>query len=233
MAFTIIFLVEAVIKIIAHGFVMNGKYSYLRKSWNQLDFFIVVASVLDMALSSIESLSIVRVLRVLRILRPIRIVARNQNLQIALSALIKSMPKIVKLQLLTAFFIFMLAIVQTHMYSGSFHSCYTAHLDLKNNQLGALIHTQWECLNYGGEWIKPDFNYDTIGESYLTLQTLASNEGWIQVLWDTVDAVGPFQEKQRDANRYFASVYTIVVLFIISLLFLNLFIGVVIETFNR
>ena len=33
-AFTYIFLVEALIKIVAYGFVMNGKTSYLRKTWN-------------------------------------------------------------------------------------------------------------------------------------------------------------------------------------------------------
>ena len=67
----------------------------------------------------------------------------------------------------------------------------------------------------------------------MTLQALASNEGYLQVVWDTVDSTGPYQERERDTNRYFGSIYTIMVLFIISLLFLNLFVGVVIETFNR
>lgn len=33
-AFTIIFLIEALIKIIAFGFWRNGKTSYLKKTWN-------------------------------------------------------------------------------------------------------------------------------------------------------------------------------------------------------
>lgn len=37
-------------KIIAYGFIINGKESYLRSFWNILDFFIVVVSVTGVAL---------------------------------------------------------------------------------------------------------------------------------------------------------------------------------------
>ena len=90
----------------------------------------------------------------------------------------KSMPKIITLQLLTCFFVFMLAIVQNHIYSGKFHDCYSEHLGLTSHQMGKLIRTKWDCLNYGGEWITPDFNYDKIGRSFVTLTSLSSNEGW-------------------------------------------------------
>ena len=78
--FTVIFLIEAIIKIIAFGFISNGKTSYLRKSWNQLDFFIVIVSVVDLFMPANDGLAFVRVFRTLRILRPIRIVTRNQSL---------------------------------------------------------------------------------------------------------------------------------------------------------
>ena len=75
--FTVIFVLEAIIKIVAFGFVNNGKTSYLRISWNQLDFFIVIISVIELFFSQNEGLSIVKVFRTLRILRPIRIITRN------------------------------------------------------------------------------------------------------------------------------------------------------------
>ena len=77
LAFTVIFILEAAIKIITFGFAMNGKNSYLRNKWNILDFLIVTVSILNLTLSATGNLSSVRVIRVLRILRPIRIVARN------------------------------------------------------------------------------------------------------------------------------------------------------------
>jgi hypothetical protein len=38
----IVFMSEALIKIIAHGFFFNGKSSYLRDGWNFLDFIILI-----------------------------------------------------------------------------------------------------------------------------------------------------------------------------------------------
>ena len=43
--FTSIFTLEALLKIIYFGFLFNGKNSYLRLSWNIMDFFIVAFSV--------------------------------------------------------------------------------------------------------------------------------------------------------------------------------------------
>ena len=43
---TIIFTIEVLIKVIANGFLLNGRKSYLRKSWNILDFFIVIVALL-------------------------------------------------------------------------------------------------------------------------------------------------------------------------------------------
>ena len=42
---TIIFLIEAMLKIIVYGLVINGKNSYLRNGWNIMDFVIVAFSV--------------------------------------------------------------------------------------------------------------------------------------------------------------------------------------------
>ena len=42
--FTGLFFCEMSIKIVAFGFVCNGKESYLRSAWNQVDFVIVMIS---------------------------------------------------------------------------------------------------------------------------------------------------------------------------------------------
>ena len=222
------------VKIIAFGLLQNGKHSYLRSRWNMLDFCILVTSLIDLSLTMAEPrLPAIKVFRVLRILRPIRIIARNQRLQVALTALLKSMPKILKLQALNMFLIFIIAIVQTNLLSGTFYRCYTDHLSLSSLQVKKLIKTKWQCLDYGGEWIAPDLNFDTLGQSFITLSSIATTEGWIQVLWNSVDAVGVDQTPEPNYRVYGRALYTLAILFVISLLFLNLFIGVVIDTFNR
>ena len=51
--FTCLFSIEAFIKIVAKGFVNNKLgpvIPYIRNSWNCLDFFVVVASLIDLSL---------------------------------------------------------------------------------------------------------------------------------------------------------------------------------------
>ena len=84
-AITGIFVIEAIMKILALGFISNGEESYLRNYWNTLDFIIVIISV-RFFLNSAQILSIVfedldlnalKAIRIFRVLRPLRLIARN------------------------------------------------------------------------------------------------------------------------------------------------------------
>ena len=46
LCFTLLFTLELAFKVVAHGFVFNGKSSFLNDPWNVLDFFIVMISLL-------------------------------------------------------------------------------------------------------------------------------------------------------------------------------------------
>jgi len=52
MFFTYFFTLEALMKSIAYGFILD-KNSYLRENWSVLDFFIVVISLLDTLIEGI------------------------------------------------------------------------------------------------------------------------------------------------------------------------------------
>jgi hypothetical protein len=67
------FLFECICKILALGFIMDDG-SYLRDSWNKMDFFIVCSSVLDMSLVNVK-LPVIKILRLLRTLRPLRVIS--------------------------------------------------------------------------------------------------------------------------------------------------------------
>lgn len=49
---TIIFTIEALIKIIAFGLIFNGKKSYLMSAWNVMDFIIVLSALISLAFSA-------------------------------------------------------------------------------------------------------------------------------------------------------------------------------------
>lgn len=73
LATTIVFSVEAILKIIVFGFTLNGKTSYLRNPWNMLDFIIVLLSIISLT----PLPSSLKIFKVLRVIRPLRIVGRN------------------------------------------------------------------------------------------------------------------------------------------------------------
>ena len=81
-AMTIVFSIEALLKIISSGFLLNGKRSYLRDPWNMLDFLIVVLSIVSLNITA--DISFVKVLRVARILRPLRLIQHAESLKIAI-----------------------------------------------------------------------------------------------------------------------------------------------------
>ena len=67
--FSLIFLAECIIKIVAMGFLLNKK-TYLRDAWNIMDFAIVIISVVSFA-PGVDQSSL-KALRTARILRPLR-----------------------------------------------------------------------------------------------------------------------------------------------------------------
>ena len=78
--FTFFFLFEALVKWISIGFVQD-KGSYLRESWNWLDFFIVIVSIFDYSFEGIN-IPIIKILRTLRTLRPLRFISFNTQLKL-------------------------------------------------------------------------------------------------------------------------------------------------------
>lgn len=122
---TLAFTFEALVKIIAAGFLFAGKTSYIREPWNILDFLIVVAALLGIFAGDAIDLSFLKALRILKILRPLRIIARNKGLKVAIMSLGGSIPAILSLQIIVLFFVFLFAILQTTIFSGQFFYCET------------------------------------------------------------------------------------------------------------
>lgn len=125
LVFNVIFIVEAVLKIISMGFVME-KGTYLRDNWNKLDFLIVVVSFFDIeqicykwsyADSIQSSLGYLKVLRILRILRPLRFISHNKQLKLTINCLVDSIQAIVSVVLIVMVVFFIMSIVGITLFS--------------------------------------------------------------------------------------------------------------------
>jgi len=86
MFFTTAFALESAIRATALGFALD-QGSYLRETWSQMDFFIVVISIIDASFSSIN-LPVIKILRLFRTLRPLRFISHNSGMKTIVSALL-------------------------------------------------------------------------------------------------------------------------------------------------
>lgn len=182
---TIIFIFESLLKIITFGFVLNGRQSYLRISWNIMDFVIVVFSVISIIFSSLN-IQFIKVIRMLRVLRPLRMISRNEGLKIAVISLINAVPSIINALVIALLFFLLFAIFGTTYFKGKFFYCLTDNIE-------TIVHkdkiiTKWDCLDYGGDWINQILNFDNVLNSMASLFVLSSTEGWGDIMYLGVDA---------------------------------------------
>lgn len=119
--FTFFFLFEAIVKCISLGFVQD-KGSYLRESWNQLDFFIVCASLFDLAFDGVN-IPAIRILRLLRTLRPLRFISHNSDMKLIVTALLESVGHIINVVVVVLMVWLMFAILAVNLFSGKLFYC--------------------------------------------------------------------------------------------------------------
>eukprot|EP00050_Salpingoeca_kvevrii_P002109 m.186932 g.186932 ORF g.186932 m.186932 type:complete len:1593 (-) comp10537_c4_seq1:430-5208(-) len=226
--FAIVFAIEALLKIVAFG--IRG---YFSSGWNFLDFFIVLISIAGLAASS-SNLSFLRALRTLRALRPLRAISRWQGMKLVVNSLFGAIPSIFNVLLVCMLFWLVFSIIGVQFFGDKFYKC----VDADGNRLGLdVVRTKSDCLALAAldnstRWVNSKINFDHSGNGFLALFQVATFEGWMEVMEDAVDARGI--DQQPDREETFAA-YLFFVLFIVigSFFTLNLFVGVVIDNFNR
>lgn len=101
-----------VFKVAALGFILN-KGSYMRDSWNLLDFVIIMSGYIGMVLGGGANLS---VLRSFRIIRPLRTISSVEGLRVIVSALVAALPLLRDTILVLLFFFVIFAIAGVQLF---------------------------------------------------------------------------------------------------------------------
>lgn len=91
---------------------------------------------------------------------------------------------------------------------------------------------KWDCLNSGSYWFNPDYNFDNIIESAQTFFHMSTTVGWQVVMYQAISAAGIDKEPVKGRNPVWAYFF-ICFMIVGSFFILNLFVGIVINTFNR
>lgn len=203
-----------IIKIISMGFIMD-EGSYLRETWNQLDFFIVISSLFDLFWSG-QSIGFIKVVRILRILRPLRFISHNKAMKMIVAALLDSGGSLFNVIIVIMVVWLMFAILAINLFAGKFFYC---------SEDPYLLHSKTDCLAAGHQWLRYDTNFDNVLEAMKALFILASLEGWPDIMYQALDATGIDQGPEFEHQIYYGYFFILFIL-IGSFFFLNFMIGV-------
>ena len=94
------------------------------------------------------------------------------------------------------------------------------------------IDTKWDCLNSGGIWISTFSTFDNVLLAIRTLFQMATTVGWADVMYMGMSLRGVNKTHSPKANSSMAFLFIIIII-VCSFFVLNLFVGIVINAFNR
>ena len=239
-ALNVVFLIEALLKIFSHGFLI-GMDAYLKSSRNIIDFFLVLSSTIYSlaTLAEVEDSSLLITLRfcqILRALRPLRLVGRVKGMQIALHTLLISMKPILNIILMTLAVFLTFAILGLQIFKGSFWHCVDhaaghggdSEDDIlqkaMREKILLTVKNKTDCLANEMSWVNKDFNFDNIGNALMALFVFSTFDGWVNIARDGVDSIGPDIQPQQNSRPlciiYFVS-FLLIVCFFVSQPFCN------------
>ncbi|KAM4671007.1 voltage-dependent T-type calcium channel subunit alpha-1I isoform 1-T1 [Amazona ochrocephala] len=226
--FTAIFVAEMTLKVVSLGLYF-GDQAYLRSSWNILDGFLVFVSLIDIVVSVASAggakiLGVLRVLRLLRTLRPLRVISRAPGLKLVVETLISSLKPIGNIVLICCAFFIIFGILGVQLFKGKFYHC--LGVDIRN------ITNRSDCVAANYKWVHHKYNFDNLGQALMSLFVLASKDGWVNIMYNGLDAVAVDQQPVTNNNPWML-LYFISFLLIVSFFVLNMFVGVVVENFHK
>ncbi|XP_054711227.1 voltage-dependent T-type calcium channel subunit alpha-1G-like [Uloborus diversus] len=227
--FTVVFAIEMFIKVIAKG-LWYGNRAYFKSGWNVMDGSLVIISLVDFCLSFIADGSprifgILRVFRLLRSLRPLRVINRAPGLKLVVQTLLSSLRPIGNIVLICCTFFIIFGILGVQLFKGSLYYCEGP--DIKH------VKNRTDCESDArNQWVNQRYNFDNLGQALMALFVLSSKDGWVNIMYTGLDAVGVDQQPIENYNEW-RLLYFISFLLLVAFFVLNMFVGVVVENFHR
>ncbi|XP_078520405.1 voltage-dependent L-type calcium channel subunit alpha-1F [Lissotriton helveticus] len=232
-AFTSIFTVEILLKMMAYGaFLHRG--SFCRNWFNLLDLLVVSVSLISFGIHS-SAISVVKILRVLRVLRPLRAINRAKGLKHVVQCVFVAIRTIGNIMIVTTLLQFMFACIGVQLFKGKFFRCTDEAKHMPDECKGTFIVYKDGDVGHPMVreriWHNSEFNFDNVLSGMMALFTVSTFEGWPALLYKAIDAngenVGPIYNYRVEISIFF-----IVYIIIIAFFMMNIFVGFVIITFR-
>ena len=206
-----IFIVEALIKIIAIGL------HYFKDGWNIFDFIIVVGSLAFISPTNKKQKNAITMIRAFRVGRVLKLFSKLKQLQGIFQTVLGTLAALMNVGMLMLLIIYMFAIVGVEFFG-----------DIKLNPPMTKL-----------------MNFQTMPKAFLTLFTVATGDGWdllLQAISMKKSAINncienPTYQDYVDNGKQtigcgsprFATIYLFSFVFVISIVFLNLFIAIILQ----
>jgi hypothetical protein len=156
---TYIFLLEALLKIVAYGLFFGNQKAYLRKGWNLLDLFIVVCALISIVDTNLGDL------KILRALRPLRLVSNNEEQRLLIESLLAIIPTMMNSMFFMLFSFYTLSIVGVIFFGGYLKQCFNP---FTGKALKGISKSQCNAPNI---WTSPPTsgNFDSVPSAFMLM----------------------------------------------------------------
>uniref|UniRef100_A0A670IA08 Voltage-dependent R-type calcium channel subunit alpha n=1 Tax=Podarcis muralis TaxID=64176 RepID=A0A670IA08_PODMU len=210
-AFTMVFSLECVLKIIAFGFL-----NYFRDTWNIFDFITVIGSITEIILtdSKVKFSSFLFFLKLFRAARLIKLLRQGYTIRILLWTFVQSFKALPYVCLLIAMLFFIYAIIGMQVF-GNIKLDEESHINRHNN-------------------------FRSFLGSLMLLFRSATGEAWQEIMLSCLEGKGcesdttatSGQNENERCGTNLAYVYFVSFIFFCSFLMLNLFVAVIMDNFE-
>jgi hypothetical protein len=154
-------------------------------------------------------------------------ISRNQGMKLIVNALLSSLPSMTNVTIVCLLFLLIFAILGVGFFKGTFNYCSIEDPAILEN-----IITKADCIAAGGEWIHPKETFDNTFVATRTLFEMMSTEGWIDVMYRGIDSTG-VNNQPKVNNSSVPIIYFVIFMIFGSQFILNLFVGVIMDNFNK
>lgn len=250
--FLIIFTIEFLLKAFSFGFIWSdnvefqlanteslkelvlgnlGEPAYMYSGWNYLDMVVLTVGYIGKVGDPDGPL---KALRLVRAFRPLRMVNRVKGMKLVLGALIAACPALANVCALLVAVFMIFAILGLSLFSGKFYYCTDGESDRdlcwgEFDAGGYPAPSVWKNPNLGG-WSQCSF--DNIVSSFLVLFEVATGDSWENILYCIIDSPNKIDEAPSFDNSRGWGMYLIIFVFVGQLFMLQLFVSVIIDSFN-
>ena len=209
--FNIIFIIEAIIKILSRDFILN-EYAYLRSIMNIIDFCCIIIGIIDFILTD-KNIRYIRSIKIIRIVKIITIITNSEKLYLLTKTLMSSIYALSNL--LIACLIFMITFSMIGVNFFKYNLYYYCFDNPKYNKE--------ECIKNNGRWI---YNVDNFSNFFQSLKVIF--ELMVAEDWSNIMKLGSLTKKNKNFEFFF-----VIIILLLHMLFLNLIISIIIQNYDN